>query len=136
MEQIHTNRESENILADDTMKSDFNPSPNKIFTFNGKDGNSEAARRPGATLEREMTKIRGNNLFIIVVSSIMISFAFAELMVFASPFLELVPPIQCMGENKWEECEKEQACAPGVQYALIDDDKYSLKNWVPDLDLV
>ncbi|CAI2365007.1 unnamed protein product [Moneuplotes crassus] len=136
MEQKYENRESENILGDDSMKSDFNPSPNRIFTFNGKDGNSEAARRPGATLEREMVKVRGNNLFIIVVSSIMISFSFAELMVFASPFLELIPPMQCLIENKWETCEKEQACAPGAQYVLVEDDKYSLKNWVTDLDLV
>jgi hypothetical protein len=31
---------------------------------------------------------------------------------------------------------KEQACDPEIEYRLVMDDKYSLENWVEDLQLV
>jgi hypothetical protein len=63
----------------------------------------------GVTLDEELIKIRGNNSFILVVSSIMVSFAFAEMIVFGVPFLELIPPLECNIDGTWMPCIKEQA---------------------------
>ena len=101
--------EYENILRRDTLKSEYEPTANKAVISSMNDGNSEATRKPGGTLDREMVKIRGNNMLLLIVSSIIISFASAELMIFATPFLELVPPLQCLNGDSWEPCEKEQA---------------------------
>lgn len=64
------------------------------------------------------------------------SFAFAELIVFATPFLELVPPLQCLSGDQWTSCTKEEAWLDGAKYRFVEGDKYTLDNWVDDLDLV
>jgi MFS family permease len=111
-------------------------SSEKIAYYNTFNSEEDTTELTGSTLDEELFKTRGNGSFMIVVSSIMISFAFAELMVFATPFLELIPPLQCNSGEDWFMCEQEQACEPGIEYRTVMDDKYSLINWVPDLDIV
>ena len=114
------------------MDNDFGPK----YTSDTKINQKKADIKYGVTLDEELIKIRGNNTFLLVVSSIMISFAFAEIIVFAVPFLELVPPLECLTNGKWASCTNEEAWVHGVQYRKITDDKYSLTNWVDSLNLV
>ena len=65
--------EYENILRRDTLKSEYEPTANKAVISSMNDGNSEATRKPGGTLDREMVKIRGNNMLLLIVSLIIIS---------------------------------------------------------------
>lgn len=65
---------------------------------NGKDPqeqeNPKFEERVGTTLDEELKKVKGNNLFYVVMSSLVIAFAWAEIMVFSIPFLELIPPLE------------------------------------------
>ena len=71
----------------------------------------KSAISAGTDLDSELVKVRGNNCFLTVVSSLVVSFAFAELIVFSVPFLELIPPLECQNidEDDWYDCDTEQA---------------------------
>lgn len=52
----------------------------------------------GFTLDKALVSIRGNYRFYIVISSVFVSFAFGEAVLFNLPFLQLVPPLECYRE--------------------------------------
>lgn len=130
--------ETTGFLARESVRSDFDPN-DRSNSGTKTDRILKTADhnvKIGSTLDEELIKVRGNNSFILVVSSIMVSFAFAEIIVFGVPFLELIPPLECNINGSWIPCLKEQACDPEIEYRLVMDDKYSLENWVEDLQLV
>ena len=86
--------------------------------------------------------IRGNYRFYIVISSVFVSFAFGEAVLFNLPFLQLVPPLECYKEVNgtgaflWQDCEPEEACKSHVLMRPVQGHKYHLQNWADNFDLV
>ena len=50
----------------------------------------------GYTLDKALVEIRGNYRFYILIFTIFVSFAFGEAVLFNLPFLQLVPPLECL----------------------------------------
>ena len=70
------------------------------------------------------------------MSSLVIAFAWAEIMVFSVPFLELIPPLEWNIDGTWLPWAEEIACLDIIEYRMVSEDRYSLNNWVVDLDLI
>lgn len=138
--QRQKSEEVDNILPRDSLKSDADNGYKERSGPHVEEKRilekTQKEEKLGTTLDEELVKIRGNSSYLIVISSLMVSFAFAELMVFAVPFLELIPPMECNINGEWLPCLKEQACNPEIEHRIIMEDKYTLDNWVDDLDLI
>jgi len=94
---ITHNQEKSSFIGRDSIRSentyiDVNLGPKSPNS--GKLMMKRNQNKNGYTLDEELVKVRGNGLFAGVVSSVIISFAFAETIVFALPFLELIPPLE------------------------------------------
>lgn len=131
--------ERSDMIPRDVIRSDYDGVTEHEFgpkcSSDTKINKKKAEIKYGVTLDEELVKVKGSNTFLIIMSSLMVSFATAELIIFALPFLELVPPLECFKDGKWISWTNEEACVKGVQYRQINDDKYSLTNWVNALDL-
>lgn len=91
------------------------------------------------TLQQALEKVGGFGAYqktTVVLLAILHSFSAYQVYTFG--YLTRAPPFLCReGDSDWQECKKEEICAPGFsqEWKFDTSDKYYLKNFFTEMDM-